>query len=346
LVLLKDTPAIAFYLYTAIGIGFNLVSNFVIAVICDKNYPYIKRKPPYTLSVSEKDAIKKNIVGAFTNKISAAANEISGNLIISSFIGVITMGVYSNYLYFVNTINTFVRIFASSISAGIGNYNAVESKENKIAFLRILHFIYTWIYGFCAVCLWVMLNPFIEVWAGTNYLLSEETVLLIVLNFFVYGLLSSISQIQQEAGIYWESKFISLISAAVCVSASLLFTIVLKWDISGVLLASIISRVCIELPYRAYVTCRYVFDEGAGLYLTMYLKSSALTFVFAFGYGGLFANAPITWMWVIVRLIICIVSINFIWFFMFRKRPEFEYLIKIIQFLINRIKNRGNFHGK
>lgn len=343
LVLLQDRPQTAFYLYTLTGIGFNLVSNYVVAKICDNYYPFIKRKISYQLPEGDVTAIKKNVVGAFANKISAASNEIAGNLIISSFIGVITMGIYSNYLYFVNTINTFIRIFANSTGASIGNFNVVETTEKKLSFLKVLHFIYTWIYGFCAICLWVMLNPFIQVWAGSNYLLSTKVVMLIVINFFVYGLLSSISIIQQEAGIFWESKFISLLSAGVCVACSLIFTVLFKWDISGVLLASIISRFCVELPFRATVTCRSLFDERAWLYIKMYLKSCLLTFLFAAVYGFFSMTLPVTWAWVMIRLMVTCISVNLIWYLMFRKKDEFRYLIKVVTFLFHSIKSRRIF---
>ena len=346
LIILRNNTTMAFYIYSAVGIGFNIVSNFIVAAISNIMYPYIKKAPSYKLNDNEKNVIKKNIAGAFANKISAAANEIFGNLIISTFIGVVSMGIYSNYLYFINIINTFVRIFANSISASIGNYNATESKENKVKFLKILHFIYTWIYGFCSVCLWVMLNPFIEVWIGEKYLLPISTVMLIVLNFFVYGLLSSISQIQQEAGIFWESKFISLISAVVCVCASLFFTITLDWNISGILIASIISRVCIELPYRSVITCKYVFNRNASLYLNMYIKSTCLTVIFAFIFGLVCHVFAVTWIGIFGRLFICIFFINLIWYVLFRKRMEFLYLMNSIGYLINQLKNRGIKHGK
>lgn len=343
---LKGTPSVAFYLYCIIGIFFNLVSNLITAIITDKKYPYIRTKTTQSLSNEEMSVIKKNIVGAFANKISAAANESLGTLIISSFIGVVIMGVYSNYLYIINIINTFVRIFASSISASIGNYNAVESTENKIGFLKKLHFIYSWIYGFSAICLWVMLNPFIEIWAGEEFLLSKEIVLLAVYNFFAYGLLSSIATIQQESGVYWESRFISILSAAVCILSSLYFTLILHFGIAGVLLATIISRVAVELPYRSFITCKYVFKEKAGLYIKMYIKTTLFVLVNALIYTALFYKMPVSWFWVIIRLIICVLFINASWCFLFRNREEFKYLIKIVAFLFKRLmlslKNGNN----
>lgn len=63
----------------------------------DRLFPYIKEHCKEKLPDSEKKDIFKNVKAMLMHKIGNVVVNNTDNLLISSFVGVITAGIYSNY---------------------------------------------------------------------------------------------------------------------------------------------------------------------------------------------------------------------------------------------------------
>ena len=63
----------------------------------DRNYPYTLDANAEKLNEAERNSILKNVYGGALHKVSSAINNSATSLIISSLIGVIFVGYYSNY---------------------------------------------------------------------------------------------------------------------------------------------------------------------------------------------------------------------------------------------------------
>ena len=88
------------------------------------------------------------------SKISELLVNSTDNIIITYFSGLITVGAASNYTLFSGTISTLTNQIFNSIVASVGNLNALEDKEGRIRFFRILQLanfiIFDW-YMFCFI---------------------------------------------------------------------------------------------------------------------------------------------------------------------------------------------------
>ncbi|XOW20150.1 hypothetical protein QK908_08450 [Lactococcus cremoris] len=56
--------------------------------------------------------------------------------------------------------------------------------------------------------IYIVTQPFIELWLGKNYLLSGGVLLVVALNFYVQGMRSPMTVFQQAAGIFYENRFV------------------------------------------------------------------------------------------------------------------------------------------
>ncbi|MCM1044016.1 MAG: hypothetical protein NC417_00760 [Candidatus Gastranaerophilales bacterium] len=342
LLLLRNNPVLSFYLYTIIGLLFNVCSNILVAKEVDKRYAFLADYKKETIPEEEKDAIKKNVFALCFTKISAVIYESTDHLIISAFVGVAIEGVYSNYAYIVSIINGLIRIFASSIGASIGNLNATESTEKKEKFMETLHFMYFWVYGFCAICLWEMLNPFIVIWVGSAYELSPFTVLIIVINFLVYGLMSAVSQFQTEAGLYWQGKIIPILSSGSNIFLSILFSAYFKWGILGILGATIISRLVIVLPLTTKVVYHNIYNKKGWIYILLYFRSLCIIFCTGVAISALLAQIHGSGIGgLIIRLVICIVGVNGLWLCLYKNTDEFKSVMASCLSVLKRVKKKG-----
>ena len=110
------------------------------------------------------------------------------NLIITKFVNLATVGVYSNYIMLRDLVNTYIRMIFNNAGASFGNVLVTETKEKQRELFENLNFLAFWIYSFEAVCFFGLFNPFIEIWIGKSYLFSTQIVFLIVINNFLTGL--------------------------------------------------------------------------------------------------------------------------------------------------------------
>ena len=118
--------------------------------------------------------LKKTVKLFFENLYSLLLYKISGvvingtdNIIISKFIGIIWVGIYSNYLLILNTLIYFIGLFVLFYYCKCWKFKCKQKiKIKNILFFECLTFVNFWIYGFCTVCLWNLINPFITLWLG------------------------------------------------------------------------------------------------------------------------------------------------------------------------------------
>ena len=100
------------------------------------------------------------------------------------------------------------------VAASVGNLGATEDSEKVSRIFDQLFFIGYWIYGFAGICLFELLNPFVELAFGKQYLFQREVVLVLCINFFVNGTRKAVL-IFKESILAW-SVFLPEPSAAQC----------------------------------------------------------------------------------------------------------------------------------
>ena len=69
--------------------------------------------------------------------------------LISAFINVATVGLYSNYTMIINQLSHYLTPIIDGIGASVGNLIATESKEKSYKIFKIAYLINFWIYSFC-----------------------------------------------------------------------------------------------------------------------------------------------------------------------------------------------------
>lgn len=79
----------------------------MISRVADRRYPYIKDKNVQLLDKKIARRLIKQMKGQAFHVIGGFVVFGTDNMIISSFLGLTVMGLYSNYLLITNTLNSF-----------------------------------------------------------------------------------------------------------------------------------------------------------------------------------------------------------------------------------------------
>ena len=165
-----------------------MLENLILFYIANRLYPHVNAARAKGLNPETKSKIIKNTKAMITHKIGAVVIFGTDNLLIAYFVGAAAVGLYSNYTMITSGLNGIYGQLFGSLTASVGNLGAVSDSKKALPVFKRINFAGSWLYGFSTVCLVVLFNPLIALWAGKEYLFNQGIVILIALNFYVTGM--------------------------------------------------------------------------------------------------------------------------------------------------------------
>lgn len=181
-----------YILYLAVDIGTTIVKNLIFCRIVDRRYPYLKDKNVRKLDPEVRKSLFTNIKALFLGKVGYIISQCSDNLVISSLVSVTAVGMYSNYTTLITSVSGFVTTFSSGVTASMGNLIASETKERAYEVYKRVDFINYWLYTFTATCLLCLVEPFVAIWLGQDFVLTKTILILAVAIYYFKGINSGI----------------------------------------------------------------------------------------------------------------------------------------------------------
>ena len=231
--------------YLAVAIFTGLASNITLSYIVDKNFPFLKRGKNQKLRKEQTQEMFKNVSAMMLHKVGHTAISSTDNILISSMVGIISTGLYSNYLLIMNAVNQVITIGFSAVSAGIGDFNVRKSKYEIKELFDAMTLLSVWLFGMSAICFCCLFQPTIELWLGKEFLLDGSIVLIISVNFFANGLMRVPGTFSDVNGLYTKTKFKPIAMALINLVVSV---ICLKhWGLIGVFVGTLASYVLVGL---------------------------------------------------------------------------------------------------
>ena len=250
--------------YLIVAIITNLGTNIVVSVIADKKFPYLKTGTSLQLDKAQTKGMFKNVSSMMLHKVGNTVINSTDNILISSMVGVIYTGLYSNYLLIMNAVTQVITIGFNAVSASVGDFNAQKSSEERKELFDAMQLLSTWLFGMSAICFCCLFQPTIALWLGEGYLLDFDVVLIISANFFVNGLLRVPGTFCDVNGLYTKTKFKPIAMALINLVVSV---ICLKlWGLIGVFVGTMASYLLVGIWVDPYVVYRDVFQLPAYKY--------------------------------------------------------------------------------
>lgn len=303
-----------------------VLENFSIARRADKEYPYLNTAAE-VLDLDIKQQIIKNTKAMICHKIGGMVVFSSSNLVLSKFAGLVAVGLYSNYYMVIAALNTFAAKFFESITASIGNLMVLEESCKKIKVFKITEFITALQASICFCGLYVLFNPFVELWVGKAYLFSEAVVAAMAFSFYLTYMRKAVLMFRDACGLYWNDRYKPLAESVINLTASIYLTI--HYGVIGVVIGGIISTLLTCFWVEPYVLFNNGIDIKLKDYFMDYLKFTVVTLCAAsiskFVYVNLFAK--VTLLNFIAGIFICVSMTLVLWLAVFAKREEMQYLV-------------------
>lgn len=334
-----------FIAYLLVQILLTLLQNAYISHKANRLHPFLKKKKTEPLEQQEKTSIKNNVKALVIYKLGTLSLNSTDNIIISAFVGIATVGVYSNYLLLSTSITGFLSTVFSNLTASIGNLNASETKEKKLFMFDVINLATYWMYGVVSICLFVFMTPFIQIWLGGEYLLGVHESFIIALNIFIGGMLFAPFNYRQTMGLFVYGKMRPVISAVINIVVSVVLG--KYFGLAGVLWGTAVARLTTNVWFDPYI----VFKKGLGIspvkYFLDYLMKTALLLAVGFAASVISSLIPTTnFLWLILNACAVFAFVNLVFFLLYRRTKEFQYLYGVLdQYALAKVR-RLLKHGK
>ena len=317
-----------------------VLENIIVNRYIDKKYPYLtSNEEILPIDKTELAIIKTKIKALLLHKVGSYTLSSTDNLIISTLIGIVTVGIYSNYSLIINMSSSFIYLLVSNVIASLGNLIASENPKKCFKVFNEMNFICFVLYGISFVCFINLFNPFIELAFGSNYLLTMPVVYIIVINFYLTGLNNVVISIQTASGLYEKDKYVPLIQSAV----NLVISIYLgkKIGLAGVFIGTIISTF-IPLIVKPVIVYKNVFKENVTLYFKDFTKQAIVVIVSVFISTFIAKYVQISNFYInfVVLLLISLVVPCVIIFIVFHKNEAYKNVISRIKHIFNNITKK------
>lgn len=330
-----------YILYLWIKIICRVLENIVLTHIANIIYPFIKDKKVNPIDKKMKKSIFTKVKGLIYHKIGTVLVTGTDNVIISSFLGVTTVGLYSNYYLVINAIlNLFHQAFGSLL-ASVGNLLVEGNYEKSYKIYKNMLFMNSWIFAFASAGVCCIMEPFVKVWLGNEYILPFSVLAVLVANLYIQGVRKTNTNFQEAAGIYYEDRYIPIISAIVNIVASIILVKII--GLPGVFLGTILSTLVLFLySYPVYVYMP-LFKKKYRQYIKDYVPYVSVAIISIITTYMVTSNINVNnnILQIIINLIIVCIIPNIIHLLIFFKSEELKYYVMIVKGVINKRKQQN-----
>lgn len=301
IVVLLATKSFVWYLVCRIIAA--VVQGIITDIAVRKKHADILSIGKKTLQTPVKRELLKNIKAMFMHRIGYILVNTVDSVVISSFVGVIALGMYSNYLMILTSLTEVLKLVFTSLTSVIGHLYIESNKETTRKYCEGFHLL-----NFALGCVfflgyYAVIDHLIAMLFSAELVVTKSLSLVITLNGFVQFMRQSTLVFREATGTFYNDRWKPLLEGAVNIVLSIAFV---QWiGVAGVIVATIITNLLICHIIEPYVLYKNAFEMSPKRY---YFKNygSILLFVAALaameyckqsqlsGWSGFFANGLIS----------------------------------------------------
>ena len=334
-----------YILFLSIDIVTTLIRNMISSVIIDKRYSFLKDMKSCELDSETKVDLIQRFKSVMLHKIGAYCVFATDNLLISALVNVKTVGIYSNYTMIIQQLEALIQSVFTGINASVGNMIAVESQDKSYSVFKVMFLINFYIYSIATIFLYNLIEPFIGWWLGPGLTIGGMTFNIVILNFFINGMRTSINITKTTAGLVNEDRYVPLIEAGINLSASI--ALASKWGLIGIFLGTTISTLTTAFWNQPRLVYKHIFNKPVREYFIRYIKYSGImiiTFIIS-RYLCNTVEVKMILLALVLKGLICLIVPSIIYGVCFYRCDEGQYLFNIGKKILNKRKAMESIRG-
>lgn len=270
----------SYYLWVVIELSFGILYSVILNWRINKTYPWLRSEVKLGKKLFKKyPEVMKYTKQLFVHKIGTFAQFQITPLLTYAFISLKIVAHYGNYTIIVDKLNIFLNTFLGSTGAGVGNLIAEGNSDKIYRIYWELFAVRVWFSTIVGYGLFLLLPPFIAQWLGTEYLLPQSVLVVMIVNTMIGITRGVTDQFIFGHGLFYDT-WAPLAETIIYIVTAIIGGYF--WGLTGILLGSTISLAIIIGVWKPY----FLFSKGFKRPVTGYWKNF-LVFFFWAGFAAL-----------------------------------------------------------
>lgn len=312
----------------------SLSMNIIFSFLATKKYPEVFSKK-IKLDKETVTLIKQDVYATMCHKVGGTVVTSTDSIILSAFIGVGVLGIYSNYTMLINAVYGLVAQLFGSFVSSIGSSKIKLDSESYYENYKRVIYANSFVTCFTCVGLFCLLNPFIDVWIGENMLMSMSTVSLLVGSYFLKTIRLINNSYTNATGLFRKDKIRPFIEAGLNLIISIVLVRVI--GVNGIFVGTIVSNLCTVFWREPYLLYKYEFQKKVRNYFIMCALSLAFIVANCVGIYYLFSIMPNDIWWLILKFVIVLIVPNVLYIILTFRLKEFKFFVAYAKALVGKI---------
>lgn len=310
------------FLWIAIELSFGILYSFILNWKINQTYPWLKANVRLGKELFKKyPEVMKKTKQLFVHRIGSFVQFQITPFLIYTFSSLSLVAFYQNYTLVISRLAAFFGNFTSGIDASVGNLIAEGNKVKILSVFWELQSLRFFIAGLISIPVFLLINPFIKIWLGEEYILPKITLILILIPEFIGRIRGTVDEFAFGYGLFWD-VWAPIIGSAILLAVSISAGIF--WGLNGVLLGPISNLVIIILLWKPYFLFHWGIKTNFLKYWTEFFKNLsciALAFIASYYFSKIFdwtkVNNFISWIITAIPVFLFYLIVSYLVFLLF-----------------------------
>ena len=259
------------WLWIAIEFSFGIIYSFILNWRINKTYPWLKVNIREGKQLLKKyPEVKKKTKQLFVHKLASFVLGQVLPFLIYAYSTLAMVTYYQNYTVVTERISGFFGNLLGGIGASVGNLIAEGNKIKILGVFWELLSLRFFIGGIVVIPTFLLINSFIKIWLGPQYILSTITLIFILIPIFINNTRTTVEEFLFGYGLFYDiwapitESIILIIVSVVCG---------IFWGLNGVLLGPICSLAVIVCGWKPFFLFHWGLKKNIIFYWIQYIKN-------------------------------------------------------------------------
>ncbi|WP_299113624.1 hypothetical protein [uncultured Winogradskyella sp.] len=253
-----------FYIYIILELIFSIIYSIVVRQKIKKEYPWlIINSTGKAEIIKEYPDIIKKIKQVFVHKMGSFVKNGTDNILVFALVSLESVAFFGNYQLIFTKLGGLVKMAFAGTGSAVGNLIAEDNQQNIKKVFWELMAVQFFIAGFFGLIIYFTMEPFIMLWLGEDYILAKTTLLLMVVNFFIFQISSTVERFKNAYGLYsdtWAAATEAILNLAISLICGSF------WGIDGIILGTLVSLILMVVIWKPYFLYKNGFKKSVWLY--------------------------------------------------------------------------------
>lgn len=252
------------YLYITLELIFSIIYSIVLRHKVKQEYPWLIINSSQKAEViKEYPIVIKKIKQVFVHKMGTFVKVGTDNILVYALVNLQSVAFFGNYQLIFVKLSGLVKMAFAGTGSAVGNLIAEDDKKNINKVFWELTTVQFFIAGFFGLIIYYVMEPFILLWLGEEYILSKSILLLMIANFFIMQISSTVERFKNAYGLYsdtWAAALEAILNLAIS------FGLGRIWGMEGILFGTLISSILVVFIWKPYFVFKYGFKKSFWFY--------------------------------------------------------------------------------